>query len=49
MMMQAIATGRLASVAEGRAMIRRSFPMKTYEPREQPAWTAAYARLREML
>ena len=48
-MMQAIATGRLASLADGRRMVRESFPMKRYEPRDQPAWAAAYKKLKGMI
>ena len=45
-MMQAIATGRLAGLADGRRMVRASFPMKTYEPRDPQAWAAAYEKLK---
>ncbi len=48
--MQAVALGDLASLAEGRDLIRRSFDVMTYEPtRERAAWEAAYARLQEQL
>ncbi len=48
--MQAVALGDLASLAEGRALIRRSFDVVTYEPTHaQAAWEAAYARLQELL
>lgn len=49
LMMQAIATGRLGNLAEGRAMVRRSFPMKTYEPADAPAWRVAHERLKRVL
>lgn len=42
LLVQAVATGRLASIAEGRALVARSFPMLTYEP--QGDWTEARAR-----
>jgi rhamnulokinase len=48
-LLQAIATGRLGSLAEGRALVRRSFPLKTYEPRDQPAWAEAYEKLKKLL
>lgn len=43
-LMQAIALGHLASVAEARQVVRASFPLVTYEPRETSAWDDAYAR-----
>ena len=39
-----IAGGHLASLAEGRALVRRSFPLETYDPRPSDAWEAAYHR-----
>lgn len=42
--MQAVATGELAGVWEGRRVIRDSFPLKVYEPRETAGWDEAYAR-----
>jgi len=48
--MQAIALGDLASLAEGRALIRRSCDVVTYEPtRTREAWETAYARLQDLL
>ena len=41
---QAMATGHLASHAEGRALIRRSSTLTRYEPRPSAAWDDAYAR-----
>jgi rhamnulokinase len=46
---QAMAAGRVGSLAEGRALIRRSFPVATYEPRAPRAWDQAYARFQELL
>ena len=43
--MQAIATGDLGSVADGREVIRRSFDVSTYEPQPDAALDEAYARL----
>lgn len=43
-LVQAIAGGHLASLAEGRALIRRSFPVQTFEPRSTAPWEAAYQR-----
>ncbi|MGH2371570.1 MAG: rhamnulokinase, partial [Chloroflexota bacterium] len=42
---QAIAAGRLGSLAEGRDLIRRSFPLATYEPQSPRVWDEAYGRL----
>ncbi len=47
-LMQMYADGRIASLAEGREIVRRSFPMKTFEPRDTAAWDAAAARLAEL-
>lgn len=43
-MVQAIASGHLASLDEGRALIRRSFPVDIFEPRSPESWAEAYAR-----
>ncbi|MCB0104382.1 MAG: rhamnulokinase, partial [Caldilineaceae bacterium] len=50
LMMQMVAMGDLASLAEGRDLIRRSFEVVTYEPTSNRAiWDDAYARLQEQL
>ncbi|MCR4439117.1 MAG: rhamnulokinase family protein [bacterium] len=41
---QAIATGQLASLAEARELIARSFPLKEYRPQHRAAWDEAYGR-----
>ena len=42
--MQAMARGQIASLAEGREVVRRSFDVSSYEPRGQSgAWDEAYA------
>jgi rhamnulokinase len=41
---QAMALGRVASLEEGRALIRRSFEVAVYEPSDVAAWDDAYAR-----
>jgi rhamnulokinase len=43
-LVQAITSGQLASLAEGRALVRRSFPMDEYMPRPSEQWAAAYER-----
>jgi rhamnulokinase len=44
MLMQALARGRIASLAEGREVVRRSCDVITYEPRSAAGWDDAYAR-----
>jgi len=41
---QFMAAGRIASLAEGRALVRESFPVRTYEPDDGAAWDEAYGR-----
>ena len=48
LLVQALALGHIANVAEGRALVRRSFPVETYEPRDATAWDEAYARYLEL-
>jgi rhamnulokinase len=43
-MVQAVATGHLASLAEGRRAIAASIDRRSYEPHPGPAWDEAYAR-----
>lgn len=43
-LVQAIARGELASIAEARQMLGRSFPLVRYEPQEPRPWDNAYAR-----
>ncbi len=43
-MMQAVAAGDVASIAEAREVIRRSFPVDQYEPQNTAAWDEAYER-----
>jgi rhamnulokinase len=38
------AQGAIASVAEGRQVVRESFPVDTYEPRARAAWDEAFGR-----
>jgi rhamnulokinase len=45
-LMQMLAMGAIGSLAEGREVIRRSFPVETFEPQDVPAWDEAYQRLR---
>jgi rhamnulokinase len=41
---QAVATGHLASLAEARQLIRRSFEVTVYEPGNSAPWDEAYER-----
>ncbi|MDD5672843.1 MAG: rhamnulokinase [Chitinivibrionales bacterium] len=41
---QAMAGKRIASLKEMRAIVRRSFPLKRYEPADRTQWDAAYER-----
>ena len=49
-LMQALATGHLDSVADGRELVRRSFPVRLYEPRGETrtAVSDAVARMRHL-
>jgi rhamnulokinase len=49
LMMQAVAAGDVASIAEAREVIRRSFPMEEFEPRNTAAWDEAYAAFLKLL
>jgi rhamnulokinase len=45
-LIQAIGAGDLAGLAEARALVRGSFPVRMFEP--QQSWGAAYERYREL-
>jgi rhamnulokinase len=44
LLMQAVAAGDIGSIAEAREVIRRSFPVQSYEPCHVGAWDEAYQR-----
>jgi rhamnulokinase len=44
LMMQAVAAGDVASIAEAREVIRRSFPVEEFDPQNAAAWDEAYQR-----
>jgi rhamnulokinase len=48
-LMQMLAMGDIASLAEGRAVIRRSFGTEPFEPRDVAQWDEAYGRIRRLL
>jgi rhamnulokinase len=43
-LMQALALGHIGSLEEGRAVVRRSFEVRTYEPADAEPWEEAYDR-----
>jgi rhamnulokinase len=48
LMMQAIATGLLADLAQGRQALAASLERRSYTPRPSAAWGEAYARFQEL-
>jgi rhamnulokinase len=48
-LVQALALGHLSSLEEGRALVRRSFELPTYEPQHTAAWDEAYGRFLSLL
>lgn len=49
LMTQAIAAGAVGSIGEARQIVRESFTVEHYEPRETPAWNEAYQRFLMLL
>ena len=49
MAMQMVATGVVASLAEARAIIARSFPLERFEPRSTERWNTEYRRFQDYL
>jgi len=48
-LMQMMALGHIASLEEGRHLVRNSFEMLTFEPGSQSEWNEAYARLLQVM
>ena len=48
-LMQMLAVGQIGSLAEGRELVTRSFPLETYLPQEKQVWTDAYQRILELV
>jgi sugar (pentulose or hexulose) kinase len=48
-LLQAIATGQIENLAKGREIIRNSFTLKTYLPREYQRWDKEYGKFQECL
>ena len=46
-LMQAIATGQIKSLAEARKIVRNSFELKEYQPQETSRWRERYERSRK--
>ena len=44
LLVQAMAVGRIGGLDEIRRLVRRSFPLRTYEPVDPASWEEAYAR-----
>ena len=49
LLVQALALGQVGSLAEVRKIVRRSFPLRRYEPQQTAAWEAAYERFRSLV
>ncbi len=47
-LVQAMATGDVKSLADARTIVRNSFDVKRYEPRETKRWDTAYDRFRSL-
>lgn len=48
-LMQMLAVGQISSLSEGREIVRRSFPVETYQPQAGAAWDDAYQRFAELI
>ncbi len=49
LMVQAMATGIIGSMAEAQPIIRAAFPIKTYTPGDAAAWNEAYRRFQALV
>jgi rhamnulokinase len=45
---QLMASGKIANVGEGRALVRESFPIRTFEPGEREGWDEAFHRFQAL-
>lgn len=48
-MVQALASGQVQSLAEIRGVVATSFPPERFEPQEQEAWNEAFVRFRKLV
>ena len=46
-MMQAMATGQIASLTQAREIVRKSFELKEYQPREKDLWQFEYEKIKK--
>jgi len=49
LLMQLLATSAVGSLAEGRALVHRSFDTQAYAPEDAAAWDEAYGRFRRLI
>jgi hypothetical protein len=49
LLVQAIAAGDVASVAQAREIVRASFPVERYLPRDASQWDAAFDRFQHLV
>jgi rhamnulokinase len=49
LMMQAVASGHVGSIAQARQIIRESFPIEEYEPQNTAAWAEAFERFEKLV
>jgi rhamnulokinase len=49
LVVQYIALGQITDLKEAKAIIKRSFPLQTYEPQQQDSWEEAYASFRSLI
>ncbi len=47
--MQMVATGAVGSVAEGRALVDRSFPTEVFHPDGQAVWEEGSTRMKQLI
>lgn len=48
-LMQMLAVGQISSLSEGREVVKRSFPVESYQPADSAAWDDAYGRFLALL
>jgi rhamnulokinase len=48
-MVQAVALGHIGSLAEGRRLVRNSFPLLSFEPGDRSGWDEAYAHFTSLI
>jgi sugar (pentulose or hexulose) kinase len=49
LIVQAVATGAIGSLAQAREIIRASFEVQEYRPRQPAAWDDAYSRFEQLV